>query len=179
VSVAPASSVDREALDQLLQLYQYDFSEIEGGTIGDDGRYHYLNATSWIDHANRHAFLIRVDREIAGFALVELGAEKLVHSFERRPHEATPSLEEFFILRKFRRSGIGRRAAYDVFDRFPGRWQLSQTANNRVAHTFWLKVIDDYTGGQFEERSDPADQWCTTWQTFRSPGVERAPRNLT
>jgi predicted acetyltransferase len=90
-----------------------------------------------------------------------------------------PSLEEFFILRKFRRSGIGRRAAYEVFDRFPGRWQLSQTANNRVAHAFWRRIIDDYTGGKFEERSDPTNHWCTTWQTFRSPGIERGARTST
>jgi predicted acetyltransferase len=173
VDVSPATPRERPTLDRLLQLYQYDFSEIEGGAIGDDGQYHFLDAAGWFHQANRYPFLVRVVGELAGFALVE----QLLEPASNPPGSAGESLtilDEFFILRKFRRIGVGRLAAFDVFGRFPGRWTLSQTAHNRGAHAFWRKIIDEYTGGRFDERSDPTDPWHTTWQSFRSPGIGRS-----
>ena len=59
-------------------------------------------------------------------------------------------MAEFFIMRKHRRSGIGRRAAAECFNRFPGRWLIHQIPGNEVAAAFWRAVIPV----PYEETSD-------------------------
>ena len=93
VDVAPAQEQDRDALRQLIELYAYDFSEFNGTEIGDDGRYGYRYFDAYWTEPERHPFLFRVDGHLAGFALVRAGD----------PHD----MAEFFVMRKYRRSGWG------------------------------------------------------------------------
>ena len=72
-------------------------------------------------------FLLRVDGQWAGFVLVRVG----------EPHDVA----EFFILRKYRRHGVGTVAARLVFARFPGDWQVRQMRANAAATTFWRQAI--------------------------------------
>ena len=46
-----------------------------------------------------------------------------------------------FVLRKYRRAGIGTIAARALFARFPGRWQVRQLAMNAAATAFWRRAI--------------------------------------
>ena len=69
------------ALAALAQLYQYDFSEIEGGVTGTDGRYRYLDdLDSRLSQPGATAWLFRVVdpqlnvETLAGFALVLLSS---------------------------------------------------------------------------------------------------------
>ena len=55
---------------------------------------------------------------------------------------------EFFILRRYRRQGIGERAARMLFDHFPGRWTVYTFPQNIAARAFWHGVIGRYTHGQ-------------------------------
>ncbi|WP_238996488.1 hypothetical protein [Paenibacillus pinistramenti] len=61
-------------------------------------------------------------------------------------------MAEFFVLKRFRRTGVGRTAAYALFDRFPGRWYISQLKTNTPAQAFWRAVVDEYTAGRYQER---------------------------
>ena len=101
-----------------MQLYLYDFSEIDGGDVNEGGEFPYR----WLDHywteSGRNPFLVYSDGRIAGFVLVRTDA-----TAGRGPD--TKSVAEFFIMRKFRRMGIGRKAAFQVFDRFRGAWEVA------------------------------------------------------
>ena len=44
VDLVVMEPTDRETLNHLIQLYQYDFSEIETTDLSDDGRFHALDA---------------------------------------------------------------------------------------------------------------------------------------
>jgi pimeloyl-ACP methyl ester carboxylesterase len=82
-----------------------------------------------------------------------------------RPNEApsvrtprgTPLLfdTEFFILRRHRRRGVGTEVARRVFDRYPGKWEVTQLTRNVDAQAFWRRVIGEYTGGRYDERPRP------------------------
>lgn len=123
---------DAPILRQLLELYAYDFSEINSADIGDDGRFGYRHLDRYWTESNRHAYLIRVDGHIAGFVLVRMG----------EPH----SISEFFVMRKYRRRGIGLRVARRIFDSFPGEWRVNQIADNESATAFWHEAIPvDFT----------------------------------
>jgi predicted acetyltransferase len=133
-----------DVLDRLLQLYLYDFSEIEGLPVGEDGRYQNLTPMAdWLT-PGRHAFLVRVDGELAGCVLVKPAADDWSDAPSR-------VLEEFFVMRKFRRRGVGREVTRRLFDRLPGRWSLNQTQHNYTAQAFWRTVLAEYTGGRVDE----------------------------
>lgn len=127
VEVIPARVKDRAILWRLLQLYLHDFSEIDGRAVDERGEFEYR----WFDHywneAERSPLLFRVDGEWAGFALIRRGA----------PNQ----MAEFFIMRKYRRSGVGRRVAAECFKRFPGHWLIHQFPGNDAAIAFWRAAI--------------------------------------
>ncbi|MGH3281079.1 MAG: GNAT family N-acetyltransferase [Trebonia sp.] len=71
--------------------------------------------------------MFRVDGAWAGLALV----------FTGDPHD----IAEFFVMRKYRRRGIGAEAVAQLFERFPGEWTVRQQLSNPAATTFWRKAI--------------------------------------
>jgi predicted acetyltransferase len=81
---------------------------------------------------------------VAGFVLVRRGAET---TNDPDTHEVS----EFFVLRRYRRRTVGEQVARQVFDRFPGRWEVTEMASNVDAQAFWRAVIGRYTGGRFED----------------------------
>lgn len=102
-----------------------------------------------------------MDSELAGFAL----ACSLANDGGQKHH-----LAEFFILRKLRRSGVGENAACQLFERFPGSWQVAQRDWNIAAQHFWRRVIGRYTGAAFTERHD--DDVGRTIQEFTVEGQD-------
>lgn len=127
VRIDAATAEERDVVARLLELYAHDFSERNGADVDDDGRYGYRYLDAYWAEADRHPFLFRVDGRLAGFALVRSGP----------PHD----MAEFFVLRKYRRGGVGTDAARSVFARFPGEWQVRQQYENAGAVAFWRDAI--------------------------------------
>lgn len=151
----------KHVLGQLMQMYLYDFSEIDGDDVNESGEFPYR----WLDHywteSGRSPFLVYSDGHIAGFVLVR------TISMAGQGLDAK-SVAEFFIMRKYRRIGLGRKAALHVFDRFRGAWEVRQTRANLPAQSFWRAVIGEYTHGDFEERDMDDESWRGPVQTFDS-----------
>ena len=76
------------------------------------------------------------------------------------------SISEFFIMRKYRRQGVGLKAAHAIFDRFPGKWEVQEIDCNEPAHRFWIKVIDSYTNGHYQEIFMDEERWKGPVQWF-------------
>jgi aminoglycoside 6'-N-acetyltransferase I len=60
-------------------------------------------------------------------------------------------MNDFWIARKYRRQGIGRQAAFALFDQFRGKWEVGQILENEAARAFWPRIISEYTNGDYEE----------------------------
>jgi predicted acetyltransferase len=118
---------DEPVLRRLLELYAHDFSAYNGADVDDHGRYGYQYLDNYWTDPDRYPFLFKVDGRFAGFALVRAGA----------PHD----MAEFFVMRKYRRSGVGVEAARAVFARFAGEWQVRELAANVGATAFWRVAI--------------------------------------
>lgn len=114
-------------MSQLLELYGHDFSPFTAADVDDHGLFGYHDLDAYWTEPDRHPFLFRVGGHLAGFALVRSGL----------PHD----MAEFFVMRKYRRSGVGATVARDVFARFPGEWQVRQIAANAAALAFWRTAI--------------------------------------
>lgn len=110
VEVVLAEERDKGVVRRLLELYRYDFSEFDGADVDIHGEYGYRYLDHYWTEEDRQAFLLVVDGQWAGLALVRKGPPA--------------DMAEFFVMRKYRRAGVGRRAAEDIFGRFPGRWTI-------------------------------------------------------
>ncbi len=164
LSFQPASSHERLLLENLAQFYAYDFSEMLEMYVGEDGRFGDVDLQPyWVDEW-KHPFLLRVEDKLAGFALI---SERSKLTGKSGVFDVT----EFFVLRRFRRHGVGRAAAFAAFDLFAGRWEVRQREDNPDATAFWRRTIDEYTCGEYEEARWVRPQWSEIVQTFSTAGA--------
>ena len=126
-NLVAATEDDRPVLRRLVELYQYDFSEFDQADVDAHGEYGYRYLDHYWTEAPRAPFLFRVDGRWAGFALVRA--------------ESPFDMSEFFVMRKYRRRGVGRAAAAELFRRFSGPWRVRQQKTNPRATEFWRTAI--------------------------------------
>jgi predicted acetyltransferase len=144
LELCEAKLSEKEIIGNLMQFYFYDFSEFNRAEVTDSGQF---GAYRYLDHyweeKGRFPFTLKAGNHYVGFVLVRevLNGDKVFHS-----------IAEFFILKKYRRTGLGRLAAIEVFERFKGNWEVSQIEGNEPAILFWRIVIDQYTSGNWTER---------------------------
>jgi predicted acetyltransferase len=156
ITIDPIPYQDKPILRNLIEFYQYDFSELDRSDVGNFGLFGYPYLDNYWTETGRYPFFIRVDGKLAGFVLVHVA-------------EGVNAIGEFFVLRKYRRQGVGGEVAHRIFDQFPGRWRVEQEECNKPAQTFWRKVIGAYTNGQFTERTPRPDvKWTGPAQEFVS-----------
>jgi len=139
IEVIAAVPDQKSTLANLLELYGHDFSEFLDLEIGPDGRFGYIDLPLYWTEPGRHPFLIRVDGKLAGLVFVK--AESEVSG--KRP---LWDMTEFFVVRAYRRRGIGTQAAHEVWRRFPGPWQVRVMQSNASALDFWQRAISTFTG---------------------------------
>jgi len=119
IQLQPAQLKDKPLISNLLELYLHDMSEHDGSNVGQDGRYGYKYLDSYWEEPTRQALLITAVEQIAGFTLVN-------DFLPVSTTEAGKAIAEFFVLRKYRHSGVGQQAATFVFGQYPGKWQVAQ-----------------------------------------------------
>lgn len=141
MELVPVQAEQKEILRNLLEKYMYEFSQYELCDVNALGLYDYPYLDYYWTEKNRWAFFIKVDGKLAGFVMV--------NDFPEADEPTDYSLSEFFVLYKYRRSGVGRWAAKEAFNRFHGRWQLRRHPHNLPSVHFWDRVIEEYTGGNF------------------------------
>jgi predicted acetyltransferase len=161
IEVSPATVVERPILRHLMELYQYDFSEVDGADTGPLGLYDYPYLDHYWVEPERSPFLVRVEGNLAGFVLVAR------YNYLTGVKD-TWVMAEFFIMRKYRLQGVGEYVARYIFDQFPGTWQVGQITENPSAIAFWRKVIARYTHDNFQEHILNNDNWRGPIQAFVS-----------
>ena len=166
VSLAPATATDAGLLSNLLELYIHDLSAaFPGVELGADGRFGYPPLSLyWSEPERRFAFLIKCNTRVVGFALATRGSPVT-------EDPDTFDVAEFFVIRQYRRCGVGRRAAHLLWARLPGRWTVRVSQGNCSALDFWGQTIDGATNGtasRFERPGVP-----NAWLVFAFEAVPR------
>ena len=157
IELVPAALEQKSILANLLQLYAHDFSEFHNLEIGDDGRFGYKHLPLYWSEPGRHPFLVKVEGRLAGLALVKKGSE----ISERAD---VWDMAEFFIVRAYRRQGIGMKVAHEVWRRFPGPWEVRVMESNRTAVNFWQRAITALNGEAIRPTRIEKDGEC--WHVF-------------
>jgi predicted acetyltransferase len=156
LSIAKIGPESEPVLRNLFQHYLRDMSDWFEVESNPDGSYSYDTTSLW--EQGYDVYLATVDDSIAGFALIGSATEWLgdigVHD-----------VHEFFVLRKFRRTGIGRRMATLLWDERPGEWLVRVAEINAPAIPFWRNVISTYARGPHKEEARVING--RPWRFFR------------
>jgi predicted acetyltransferase len=158
VEIHIARAEDRPALQRMLELYQYELSDTWDQHLDAHGEYGYALDRYWAADDCR-AFVVTVSGHYAGFALAD-GAVKI--------GSKGSWMDQFFILKKYRRSGLGATLARHVFQVLPGPWEVGQMPNNLAAQAFWRRVVSEYTQGVYAEHVIASGWWQGVVQCFDS-----------
>jgi predicted acetyltransferase len=161
MSAAPRLEVTRVGRDantivtNLFEFYMHDMAEWFRFDTDVDGKYHYDLDRHW-DRGDRF-YLARVDGALAGFAVVGPPLP-----FIEDPNAR--DINEFFVLRRYRRERIGEHLARAVWDAEPADWLVRVFEGNRPAVPFWRGAIARYTDDRYvEERRFHNEKW---WAFF-------------
>jgi predicted acetyltransferase len=156
LQVRIATLDDRTPIRRMLELYQHDLSDVWDQDLDAHGEYGYRLDGYWSRPLCK-AFAFLADGHYAGFALVD-DAVCLP--------ENELWMAQFFVVKKYRRRGIGGAAAKHMFDQLRGRWEVGQMAGNLPAQAFWRRVIGEYTAGAFVEHDLHDERWDGLLQCF-------------
>lgn len=145
IKLVPIEREEEHIFQNMSQYYIYEFSRfLDFIELNDEGEYDPFTLKDYWNNPKRHPFFVKAEGRLAGFVLVSTGTED----------EDVHSISEFFIMQKYNGKGIGKKAAVEVFDRFPGKWKIFQVEKNYPAQAFWRSVINKYTDGNYREWYD-------------------------
>lgn len=131
---------EKEILKNLLEKYDYEFSQWDNRDVNRLGLYGYDYLDCYWTEENRFAYFIMVDDNLAGFVMVNDYPEVESADFV---------ISEFFVMYKYRNKGVGKFAAFYVFDMHKGAWQLKRHPKNMSSVHFWNRAIEQYTKGEY------------------------------
>ena len=135
LSVAVATHDDAPVVGRLLQLYLYDMADFTGETLNPEtGQFDYAYFDEYWADPHRTPYLLRIGEQPVGFCLTN----RWTLFYE--PPESARSIAEFFVLKQYRRSGVGRTAALSILESNPGDWEIRALASNGAAVVFWGNV---------------------------------------
>ena len=161
IHLRKALAHDFPALQQMLELYQHELSDIWPQEMDAQARYGY-DLEPHRQAERFHAYVAIDGSKYLGFALVA-------------PAWLTRTdgcwMEQFFVLKRFRRLGVGLALARHVFHQHPGNWELGQLKANTAAQAFWRRTISTCTAGAFVEFAFDDDRWQGVVQQFHVPSV--------
>lgn len=147
VELVPVLETEKSILSQLIELYEYDFSEYNHQDVNFLGRYGYSYLDYYWTEEKRYPYFIKVNNQLAGFALI------CDFCYVLKNQDAL-IVSEFFVMKKYRKQGIGKRAAIELFKTFNGLWELTVYPNHPGSLSFWLKVVSSYTNDRYEIHRD-------------------------
>jgi predicted acetyltransferase len=158
VALRPVDRSDRAVLENLGQLYRHDLSEAYGLLPNPDGTFNNRRLDEFRTGADpeHRGWLIIVAGGLGGFVMTQ------------RVGEDEMTIDDFFVVRALRRTGVGREAARQVIALFPGRWRIGFQAYNPGVMRFWSEVAAEASGDAWSSYDDPPvdGRPPDTWITF-------------
>lgn len=129
VELREVTGETRPVLERLWQLYLHDLSEFRDSHPNEEGLFKTARLDAFLEPSgDRRAYLLAREGRPVGFVLVG-GLDSGLHR-----------VDEFFVVRSARRSGVGREAAAAAFARHPGRWAIGFQNENPQAARFWRRL---------------------------------------
>jgi len=142
-----------------VQFYNYDCSEWLPIRFGPSGMISLRSKSVYPADSTTTAYLILCDGEPAGVATVD----NEIHS-----SDAGFNIGSFFVARRFKRKGICRETAAELFRRSPWKWQVWHPVANIGAERFWSKTIPELATSEVHRRELDIDGGAATLYQFEA-----------
>ena len=136
---------EKEKLYRLLQYALYDGSNYIDNNLNGECVFEYKWFNNYLTDKNRNAYFIKNGNTYIGMVMVN---ENL------KFNKSGKCIAEFLIMPRFRRSHIGKRVAYEIFEKFRGDWEVQPMENNPIAYSFWKNIISEYTNDNYITKND-------------------------
>jgi len=140
----------REWLQNVYPLYLHDISEFDASRyrLTTSGHWSPDYLPYWLEHSFCLPLVALASDDPIGFAFVGRPP------FPFMSASCDFRLCEFFVLRAYRRTGLGRMIALEVFSKMPGIWELVVLSRNMKAAQFWREVLPLACTARPRESSD-------------------------
>ena len=138
--------VKKEESDILYRLLQYSLfeeSETDLNEMNDEALFEYKYFDLYFTDNDRNAYFIKEHdtNKILGFVMINKYMQK---------YKEGHSIAEYLVIPKYRRNKIGKQIAFEVFDKFPGNWEVEPSYNSEKANSYWKKTISEYTNNNYK-----------------------------
>jgi len=143
VSLKKIRLESRHVLENLFPYYIYDMSEYMGWSPNESGLFTYNSGSFDVywEKSDHVPYFIYFGEELAGFVLVRKYPE----------NDSVYDIAQFFVLRKFKGKGIGKKSLELVVRLFPGKWQIRVLIENGGALNFWKSAVSNIVGDKYEQ----------------------------
>lgn len=151
-----ANSEDFSIIERMWPFYVYDLTRYCGHKPGwknpTDHTFKNDNVAHYFEGTNSHTLLIYIVNENVGFVNIK--------KLDVMP-EVDWYMNEFYIISKYQRHGIGQEVANQILEKYTGEWSIGILPENLAALHFWRKTINAYTQGDFREEHKSKEQLIT------------------
>ena len=146
ISIDLVSKGEKEILRNLLEKYDYEWSQYDNRDVNDFGLFGYDYLDNYWTEENRFPYFIKVKDKLAGFVMV--------NDYPIKNMETKYSMSEFFVMYKYRKMGVGTYVAKEIFEKHRGKWGLMYHPKNTISKIFWNKVVEEFTKGIYKTIKD-------------------------
>ncbi|MFT5781627.1 MAG: putative acetyltransferase [Pseudomonas sp.] len=136
LQLLPTTAEQLPLIRNLYQFYAYESSDWEQEDVEIDGRFylHEPHLALYWQRPDWSAQLILLDGFIAGFLLIERSELAGVDALE---------FADLFILKKYRRQGIGRALVEQVIGASQQPWVVSLYPQDPLGAPFWQSLLGE------------------------------------
>lgn len=162
IQLVPATAEQLPLIRNLYQFYAYESSDWEQEDVELDGRFYvheaylalYWQCPGW------SAQLILVEGFIAGFLLIERSEIPGVDALE---------FADLFILKKYRRQGIGRALVEQVILASQQPWVVSLYPQDPLGAPFWQAMLSELPFRTVQQLADADEPELLTYLINQRP----------
>ncbi|RRN70238.1 GNAT family N-acetyltransferase [Peribacillus simplex] len=159
VSLIPISKDKKHILQNLYSLYLYDLSEYTGSLeVSSNGSFEFDSFDLIWEREGLSPYLLKKDTTIVGFLLL------LERPFLEKDYDY--SINDIFMLKKYRRKGITITLLKELFEQKKGKYYVLELISNKPAILFWKNVYSKLNIA-FEEKKQNVDNEECLIQSFQ------------
>lgn len=132
-TIQPITDTNKEQFENLFNYYLYELSAYSQEDVGTKGTYEMEDISPYYRDERLHPYFITLNDRIVGFILVT-----------SPPYVAQGvdySVQELFVLPKYRGTDIAKDAVMQIFTQHPGKYEVGMFKSNVKAVKFWTKLI--------------------------------------
>ena len=133
ISLELAHKDQKELMKNLMALYLHDLSSyVDDLEINQEGFLEYDGLDLFWEKKELIPLLIHYKGNVIGFVLLA--------SPPYAPKGIDICIHEFFILRKYRKLGLGTKAIEELMQQYKGKYYVMQLEKNKPALEFWRNL---------------------------------------